>query len=280
MESLRTWIEHGLRHLTLSFIFALLGVDAVISAIATWLVHTVTAWLGLATIPIRYYVVLGILVFCAVTLFALLILILHKSVAVAEAPVASQAMPNLDELRGQLFPQKPPDPPKPVDLQGRILELYIETFDALPHVSKTYVAMKVQIKNHGPDEATIVSCGLRVSLGTWEIVGQIMKAVPDDWRIKKRREDNFFVAAFDEVELDPPLRGDAVYKKGHPILGWLAFELYVYGDVEFPNAQFDLSLTDSFDRPHLIVRPPGVYPKTGELIRISRATIPAQPAQS
>ena len=67
MEWFKKWVEHGLRHLTLSFIFALLGVDAMISATAAWLVNKIWASLGIATLPMRYYALLGILMFCAVT---------------------------------------------------------------------------------------------------------------------------------------------------------------------------------------------------------------------
>jgi hypothetical protein len=153
-----------------------------------------------------------------------------------------------------------------VDLQGRFLELYIQSFEDMLHISKTYVAMKIQIVNHGPDETTIVSCGLHISLGPWKIDGQIMTAIPDTWRVKKQRENSFLVPTYDEVSLEPLLRASEVYRKGHPVQGWLAFELFVFGDVEFPNAQFDLNVTDSFDVTHTITRKAGVYPRAGELI--------------
>ena len=108
----------------------------------------------------------------------------------------------------------PPPPPKPVDLQGKILEMYIALFDENLLLSKTYVAIKVQIVNHGPDEATVISCGLQISLGTWRAVGEIMNKIPDDWRIKKKRENNFLVSAYDEVPLKPLLRPSEVYKRG------------------------------------------------------------------
>ena len=81
MKSLKEWIEHGLMHLTVSFLFALFGVDVVISAAATWLASYIHSWLGISTPPPHFYFVLGILIFCAVTLFAVLVLTLQKSVA-------------------------------------------------------------------------------------------------------------------------------------------------------------------------------------------------------
>jgi hypothetical protein len=65
------------------------------------------------------------------------------------------------------------------------------------------------------------------------------------------------------------------YKKGIPHHGWFAFEFTLLGDgMEFPNAKIDLFLRDSLGNPHTITRIAGVYPKTGELIRITPPAIP------
>ncbi len=254
----------------------ILAGTAVVSAAGVWITRLVQSEIGISLLPLRFYVVLAVLAFCAILLSIVLLFVFARFMAkrnVPEMPTPAP-MPNLEELRARLFPPPPPDPPrlpdppKPVDLRGKILEIYIATFDDLPHISKTYVAMKVQIKNHGPDEATILSCGLHISLGTWQVDGKVMNAVPENWRIKKKRENSFLVVAYDEIPLEPRLRADAVYKKGYPLTGWLVFELYAYGDIEFPNAQFELRVVDSFDERHFITREPGVYQKTGELIRL------------
>ena len=54
-----------------------------------------------------------------------------------------------------------PLPPSRWICTGKILEMYIALFDENLLFSKTYVAIKVQIVNHGPDEATVISCGLQ-----------------------------------------------------------------------------------------------------------------------
>ena len=233
----------------------------------TWLAHHLQAtlhanlagWLSLAA-PI--FSILAVAYLVAISAGRNSARIPARIPAPPPTPNASSAIQRLAAL-----PELPVRP-KPVDLQGKFLELYIQSFEDLLHITKTYVAMKVQIVNHGPDEATIVSCGLHISLGPWSMEGQIMNRIPDDWRINKKRENSFLVASYDEVPLEPLLRASEVYKKGHPVSGWLAFELYVFGDVEFPNAQFNLNVTDSFDVTHAITRKAGVYPQTGELIRV------------
>jgi hypothetical protein len=79
MKSIKDWFKHGLTHLTLSFVFALFGIDAALSAAATWITRQAQVYLGLSALPTHFYVLLGVLIFCAITLFAILILILHKS---------------------------------------------------------------------------------------------------------------------------------------------------------------------------------------------------------
>jgi hypothetical protein len=141
-------------------------------------------------------------------------------------------------------------------------------------MSKTYVVMKVQVVNHGNDEAAAVKCALGMALGTWQSSGTVMNIVPSAWRIRKKRDGSFLGNVYDDHPLEPLLRASQVYKKGHPCTGWLAFETYAYGDVEFPNVEFDIILTDSLGGIHHIKRQPGVYPRTGELVRIEQNPIP------
>lgn len=129
MEWFKKWIEHGLRHLTLSFIFTAVGVEAGISALATWLTRQIWASLGLAVLPAHFFVLLGILVFCAVTLFALFMVLLNR-------PVRGV----LPDQEFSFIPAPPPpveptivplvlESPKTVDLRGQLQEIYFARFD-------------------------------------------------------------------------------------------------------------------------------------------------------
>ncbi|MGA9671118.1 MAG: hypothetical protein WBQ94_18050 [Terracidiphilus sp.] len=82
MKAIKDWFKHGMTHLTLSFVFAVFGIDAAVSFAAAWITRQAQVSLGLSALPTHFYVLLGVLVFCAVTLFAIFIAILHKSVVV------------------------------------------------------------------------------------------------------------------------------------------------------------------------------------------------------
>lgn len=79
MMSFEKWIEHGIAHLTLQFVFAVFGVELFVSTAATWTVHLVQKLIfsGVEPPP-HFYVVLGILIFCALSLFAIMISMLHR----------------------------------------------------------------------------------------------------------------------------------------------------------------------------------------------------------
>jgi hypothetical protein len=167
----------------------------------------------------------------------------------------------------------PPALQKGVDLQGEIRELYIQSFEDMLHFSKTYVVMKVRITNHGPDEATVTGCGIRISLGDYQINGDVKNDIPVEWRIKKKRQGILGIA-YDETPIEELLSDKCVYKKGHPNGGWLAFEVVSSGDIEFPNAQVELLLQDSLGGRHYITREAGVYPRTGELVMATQKLSP------
>lgn len=83
----------------------------------------------------------------------------------------------------------PASPPRPVDLRGEILELYFrKRDDILSFPSQTTVVMKVQVVNHGPQEATITHLGLEVCLGRDQFMGTVVNRIPETWRIKRRDE--------------------------------------------------------------------------------------------
>ncbi len=79
MMSFKKWVEHGVAHLTLNFLFAFFGVEVVVSTAATWSVHLVQGLIFHGIEPPPYfYLVLGILVFCALSLFATMVSLFHS----------------------------------------------------------------------------------------------------------------------------------------------------------------------------------------------------------
>lgn len=267
MRSFKEWLTDGLTHLTLSFLFSLLGIELAISALTTWIVGQVRSALGLAGLPAYFYLLLGIVVFCAVSLFAILVVCLQRTVtgAIAKAPPSSPRPSIPAEPRVLL-----PSPPKTVDLRGQILELYLAQFEDLLHTSRTYMVMKVRIVNHGADEVTISGVGARASLADFSVDGEIITTDLSWLRIKRKREGVLLAVVYDVLAIEPFLGvnpHEEVYKKGKPHEGWLAFEFKVWGNKEFPNAQVELFLKDALGNSHTVVRPAGVYEKTGELVR-------------
>lgn len=83
MKSLRENISEGLRHLAWSFIWKFLGAAATISGLATGAVREMNVVYSPAIayrLPLSFYAVVALLIFCAITLFAILVLVLHNSV--------------------------------------------------------------------------------------------------------------------------------------------------------------------------------------------------------
>jgi hypothetical protein len=92
MRPLREHIGEGLRHLTWSFIWKFLGAELLITAAATGAAAEVWRSIhALYSLPLGFYLMLALLIFCAMTLFAILVLILHRSVAAL--PVAQSQPP-------------------------------------------------------------------------------------------------------------------------------------------------------------------------------------------
>lgn len=106
MKSLVENLGEGLKHLTWSFIWKFLGVEAVISVAATasaaWAWHAVHVATGSYSLPLGLYLVIALLIFCAMTLFAILVLVLHNSV---------NRVPVVD-------PQTFPSPPSKLVIRG------------------------------------------------------------------------------------------------------------------------------------------------------------------
>ena len=153
-----------------------------------------------------------------------------------------------------------------VDLRGQILEFLLASEDDWVMPRRFYVAIRVQIVNHGEDEATITSYRLHVSLGSFEDDGAVIANLPAAWCVRRRKQ-NSFAPAYEDMRPEPRLNATNIYKKGIPVEGWLFFELYEYGDVELPNVQVDLLVKDSFAGEHVITREAGVYPQQSALAR-------------
>lgn len=229
-----------------------------ISVISTYVVararhSTREDWLG--------YLILAFMVFCALVLSNLYVTKGRQELDPPKSNEVPVSVPvNLSEAILS---------PRSVDLQGEFLEVFIQTFDEIA-VTRTYVLIKVRIVNAGKDEVTIVEKKLDISLPNWRAVATSVD-IPDHWRLKKPNPRVLLAISYVETEITPKLGAnplDEVYKKGLPKEGWLAFELYISrGETAFPNAQFDLLLTDSLGNQHRIRRNMGLYPTLGELIR-------------
>ena len=163
-------------------------------------------------------------------------------------------------------------PKSGVDLCGDILEVYIRyPDDKFFPMTQAFVFMNARIVNHGVDETAVTSFGLWVELGDYRKAGSEIP-VPDTLRIRKPMEGVFLSTSFVETPLSPSLGvlpHEKVYVKGKPREGWLAFQVFVHGSEEIPNVKFDLLLMDSFGQIHHIIRNPGVYRNTGQLVLAS-----------
>jgi len=261
---------------------------AAISAAGVGITRFVQSEIGVSPLPLGFYVILTLLVFCAILLSIILLFVFARFMTkrnVPETPTLAP-MPNLEELKAKLFPPRPPDPPrlpdppKLVDLRGQFLEVYLARLENFVPISTTsYMLIRVKIVNFGNDAVTVAECGVRASIGSFRVDGKALNLIPETWRIKKQKEGFFFPPVYEQIEISPPLSDKYVYKKAIPNEGWLAFEFFLVGDeLEFPNAQIDLFLKDSLNNPHTITRPAGVYPKTGELIKVS--PLPQIPAST
>jgi hypothetical protein len=164
--------------------------------------------------------------------------------------------------------------PLPVNLRGEILELFLHAEnDLLGLPSRTYILMKVQIVNRGVAEATITRIGLRVRVGQFESMCDLLKEIPEAWQIRKR-DDRYLNMVYKNTPLDSILGAqpsEEIYRPGIPRSGWIAFELYAQENIQFPNAEFTLFLEDSLGGQHLIRRMPQLYVKRGDIVAVPPA---------
>lgn len=234
------------------FKYAFLASAPTMLAVLVYLLHlwkTVPSW-----IPA------GVLFVVAACMFiwygSLLLILLGRNSENSMDRLPGKGMSNLDPVASG---------PKPVDLQGKILELCLHTDNEWESLCRFYVLARVRIVNTGPDEATVTHWGMEISLGRYHETG-VFHRVPDRWRIKKLRADDMYGELFDVTTISPQLGVDAheeVYKKGIPHEGWVLFALLTsIGGQECPNAEFKINLVDSLGGKHSFRREAGVYRRT------------------
>jgi hypothetical protein len=254
---------HALWYL-IALILGALGVDAAISAFVSWTVKRLGVLFGIVALPWSFFALFAVVLFGALGAWTVLTLLLYRFAGRTAAIAPKLRIGDSDDVEYSI---SQPSPPKSVDLQGEILELYISRTGIIATPSLLYIVLKVRVVNHGPDETTIMGCGLHISLGQFQLDGEIAKT-PPKWHIKKKKKGAFNLQ-YEDVPIDPYLGANPhaeVYRKGIPREGWLAFEVYLFGDAEFPNAQFELFFQDALRGEHHIRRLAGVYERTGELV--------------
>lgn len=273
----RQWEEikpHIKAHLFILTASSLLG-SAVVASVATWIVKVIQKALGDPLLPTHFYVILGILIASLMLLAG--VFALTFSVASRKPTQAAQTAQLTYGPDSITPPRDAPIPISealffpPVNLRGEILELLFYSPDnEFSVISNEFVVLRSRITNHGADEVTVTNCRLEIRLGDfWQ--GAERVNIPTNWRVQRKRP-NTLTAVYDEMPLEPALGvgvPGVIYKKGHPQEGWLAFQLHLFHDYEYPNAQFILHLTDSLGGEHQITREPAVYNRTGTIAEAS-----------
>jgi hypothetical protein len=87
MEFLRNLPKKIAEHAALTFLLVLCGGDVAITLMATFIVRALSKWFGASALPPHFYLVLALLIFCALTLVAML------------ASVSYRIMPNVPRDR-------------------------------------------------------------------------------------------------------------------------------------------------------------------------------------
>lgn len=240
--------------------FTFLGGGALLAAV--W--SKIQAYRGIPQTDLKGTVILAMLI----STFLLLVRIVAKRVVrpqIATVPMTPPPLPPAQAAGVNLTePKKPLAAPRPVDFQGKILELYFHDLEGVLLFAPMKILMKVWIVNRGPDVATIPSCSLEIKLGDFRRTADVT-SIPTNWRIKRPKQELFGVT-YEETTIDPHISPDQTYQKGIPRTGWLAFEFYNQGHAQFPNAEFIIHLQDSLGGYHKIRREPMVYEKTGEIV--------------
>jgi len=224
------------------------------SAAIPFLLHWVQSGRHAPQQDLLGYVILGILIFCALTLTAILFFVAAKMTKAA-SPGDSSASATYEET----------SIPKPVDLRGEVLDLY---FRDTPQAYGNYdVFMKLRVTNHGFQEATVAEWNLYVSVGEHESTGT-QAQIPATLQLKTREPSGVFSEeSFLHTALTPTFRAEDTYRNAIHRTGWIAFTVVTWGNEAWPvNAVFRVKMTDSLGDEHWIQRPSQPYFKTGELV--------------
>jgi hypothetical protein len=257
IQALWKKIEGNLYFWIIGAIFSTVGGSAVLTSIWKY----IQSYRGVHATDSKGLFILCLLISC---LILLAWIAARREVKPRIASLAESSL-QTESLAVTVLPE--PSTPHSVDLRGEILEIYFYNPQSFITFEPMHVLCKVRIVNHGPDEATITDFSLEVNLGNFQRLGE-MEAVPALWSIRKK---NFGIAGFtfEDTPITPRLGTESDrYPKGIPRTGWLAFAFPLFGerDIEFPNAEFTLHLTDSLGGEHDIRREPQVYTRSGEIV--------------
>jgi hypothetical protein len=243
---------------------------AVISATGVWITRFIQNQIGVSLLPTRFYIVLAVLIFCALLLSIILLFVLSRFLNGSSSP-ASQAPPVIptNKTASELAVTKA------VDLRGQFDEMFffrpvtgMEAFFSYPYS----VLFKLTITNVGTDETTIVGWNLGLWMGNDFLGGKITK-IPASWHIRRYGTDLYNLNQFHDEPLEEKIdklpSGEA-FRKGIPRTGWIAFEVQAWQGELPHNAYFRIVAKDSFGNEHNFDRPAQNYIKTGELVSIEQ----------
>lgn len=229
-----------------------------VATLLAWATKYLQVLIGVPVLPTRFYVVFAIFIFCALVVsitFVFVFMGFTRRQPISASPTVAV-----------LPPVTPAATPKPVDLQGEILELYFGQSKG----KHKLVLMKIRIVNHGLDEASIINWRLKITVGDDPPFVVLPINIPSVWRIGRPKPGSSFQDSeyYNEKSIDVRLNelpATDTYRRGVPREGWIAFEDHFF-DLEFPNGRFDVLLKDSFGGEHSIHRPATVYRRDKELI--------------
>lgn len=259
--------------------FVILAGTAIISAAGVWFTTFVQSEIGISLLPTRFYVVLTVLIFCALLLSIILLFVLARFMNRASSPT-----PETAHVMPENKPASELSVTKTVDLKGVFNEMLffrpITGMEALfPYPYS--VLFSLTITNVGTDEATIVNWNLGIWMGQDYLNGVLTK-IPESWRIRRYGSDlynlNKFIDEPLEEQIDKLPKGEA-FRKGIPRTGWIAFEVQAWQGELPHNAYFRIVAKDSFGTEHNFDRPAKNYIKAGELVSVEQTLLGAGQAE-
>ncbi len=149
MNLVKKFFAEGIKHLGYTTLFYLLGVDAVLAGLCAGAVRILQLWFGVAALPPHFYLVLGILIFCAILLSVILAFVAAGFVAKHELQLA----------------------PMPLQSRLKVLSAHYgveggrdeDVTDKLQRKAHDALALWVENSEFGPDPVQGVTKRLKVS---------------------------------------------------------------------------------------------------------------------